>query len=308
MRLLAVLFAFAQPPAGAPAVPADLHFHDGSILRVALEEPNVTVQTRYGKLTVPLAEVRRIDLGLHFPAGAEAKIRQAVSSLSSTLHRDREHATRELTAAGPLAYAVLKDAKPEDLEARQRIAAVMQTIRANHGDGRLNAPAADMVHADFAISGRILEPSLKAASPHIGSLTLKLSDLRTIVVGGDKETELTIDAATHGSGGKWLETDIALTAGQRLLVTADGQVDLWPQGPGQYMSTPKGYTTAGKDSTFMAGSLIGKIGEGRAAFLIADRHEAKAAVDGKLYLQIVASPWNNASTGSYRVRLKTAPR
>ena len=55
----------------------------------------------------------------------------------------------------------------------------------------------------------------------------------------------------------------------------------------------------------MAGSLIGKIGENGKAFYIGDRFEGPATEEGKLYLQIVPSPWNNASTGTYRVRINT---
>ena len=51
--------------------------------------------------------------------------------------------------------------------------------------------------------------------------------------------------------------------------------------------------------------LIGKVGENGKAFYIGDRYEGTAPEEGKLYLQIVPSPWNNASAGSYRVRIQT---
>ena len=89
------------------------------------------------------------------------------------------------------------------------------------------------------------------------------------------------------------------------VVACDGQIDLWPQGPGQYMTTPKGYTTAGKGSTYMAGALVGRVGENGRIFLIGERYDGAPSDEGRLFLQIVPSPWNNASTGSYHVRINT---
>ena len=39
--------------------------------------------------------------------------------------------------------------------------------------------------------------------------------------------------------------------------------------------------------------------------MIGERYEANATEEGKLYLQIIPSPWNNASSGSYRIRALT---
>lgn len=153
--------------------------------------------------------------------------------------------------------------------------------------------------------GHIAGLSIKGRSPHFGELDMKLAELRTVHVGmGGGEVEFTIDAGTHGSDpGQWLDTGVNVDANFRIRITANGQVDLWPSGPGQYLTTPKGYTTAGKGSKFMAGAVVGRIGEAGAAFLIGESFDGAPAADGRLYLQIVPSPWNNASTGSYRVRI-----
>jgi hypothetical protein len=71
------------------------------------------------------------------------------------------------------------------------------------------------------------------------------------------------------------------------------------------MAAPKGYNTAGKGGQFMAGALVAKIGEHGKAFFVGERYEGTANEDGRLYLHIVPSPWNNASTGTYRVRVQT---
>ena len=57
--------------------------------------------------------------------------------------------------------------------------------------------------------------------------------------------DITIDAASYGSTvNQWMETGFEVRSGVRLIITATGSVNLWPQGPG-YNSTPKGYAAVG---------------------------------------------------------------
>src|SRR5207244_2352634 len=118
--------------------------------------------------------------------------------------------------------------------------------------------------------------------------------------------DLIVDAAKYGSSlDQWCDTGIVVDVSQRLTITSEGQVDLWPQGPGQYVAAPKGYNTAGKGGQFMAGGLVGRIGETGKGVFIGGRFEGAASEEGKLYLLIVPSPWNNASAGNYRVRIQS---
>ena len=207
-----------------------------------------------------------------------------------------------------MAWPLLKHAKTTDPEAIQRVAGLLKRLESKYPQELLQRRETDLVHtAEFPIVGRVLAPAFKATSAHFGDLSLKLADLRTLTFRGPDQTELTIDAAKHGSApDQWLDTGINLDADVRLLINADGQVDLWPQGSGQYMTTPKGYTTAGKGSTFMAGALVGRVGDHGKQFLIGERYDGAPGEEGRLYLHIVPSPWNNASTGSYRARISTS--
>jgi hypothetical protein len=84
-----------------------------------------------------------------------------------------------------------------------------------------------------------------------------------------------------------------------------GQVDLWPQTPGQYMTGPAGYE-AGRPG-HLPGMLLGKIGENGKVFVIGERYDGTPGQDGKLFLHIVPSPWGNPSTGGYAVRVASRP-
>lgn len=300
-----------EPPAAsaAPSCPAEVRFGDGSLVRMTILQENLEVMTRYGKLTIPLAEIRRIDFGLHVPAEVHRQLNQSIRLLSSNAYKDREGASRELLHAGHFAGPLLRKAsRSADQEVAARANGLLRKIAQRVPAETLNLKEEDVIHtAQFTIVGLIVSPAIKAHSTHFGAQSLRLADLRTLYLRHHGSgNEVTLDAVKHGSApDQWLDTGIQLDASLRLVIRAEGQVDLWPQGPGQYLAAPKGYNTAGKGGQFMAGALVGKIGPNGKAFLIGESYEGTPSGEGRLYLHIVPSPWNNASTGTYRVRLRT---
>jgi hypothetical protein len=265
--------------------------------------------TKYGKLTIPFEEIRRIDFGLHLPPGADAKIDASIRQLGSAAFKEREEAVKTLVYYGPMAMPfVQKAVRSPELEVAHRAAHVAKRISDKHPPEMLRIKEEDSIQTlEFPVAGRITTETIKVHSAHFGELTLKLCDLRTLFVrGGNTESEWVVDAAKHGSAtDQWLDTGLLVDPSQRIVLTSEGQIDLWPQGPGQYMTNPKGYTAAGKGGTFMAGALVAKIGEHGKAFLVGERYEGTPTEEGRLFLHIVPSPWNNASSGTYRVRLTT---
>ena len=304
-------FSFAQAPASKDAGRlAEIRFADGSVVRMTLLQETLEVQTKYGKLLVPTNDVRRVDMGLHIPEGMEQTIETSIRMLSSEAFKQREEASRELVQAGHWAFPALQRAsQSNELETSKRATSLIARISERSAPDNLKIKIDDVVQTrEFPIVGRITSPTIKAYSPLFGEQSLKLCDLRSIHLRGQRgETEMVVDAVKYGSGPEqWFDTGITVDSQLRLIVTGDGQVDLWPQTPGQYIAGPRGFNTPGKGGTYLAGALIGRVGETGKTFLIGDRYEATPTEEGKLYLQIVASPWNNASSGSFRARLETA--
>ena len=292
-----------------PANQAEVRFGDGSLVRMTILQEHVEVQTKYGKLKVPVKDIRRIEFGLHLPEGVGTQIQNAIQLMGSNIYKQREGAVRDLVDLGHLAYpAVQKAAGSGDLEVAQRAAGVLKQISLKVAPENLRLASEDTIQTvEFPIIGRIVSPTIKAYSVHFGELSLKLSDLRTMSLrGGQDDVEHIVDAAKHGSQlDQWLDTGITVAPNLKFSIRAEGQVDLWPQGPGQYLAGPKGYTTAGKGGVFMAGTLVGRVGESGKSFIIGEQYEGTPVQEGKLYLHVVPSPWNNASSGTYRVRIRT---
>jgi hypothetical protein len=288
---------------------AEVRFCDGSLVRVTILQDDLEVQTKYGKLNIPLRDIRRIDFGLHLPDGVGKQIDQSIKQLGSETYRERDEAVKHLVHYGPMAYLPLERAsRHSDPEVSQRAKNLIKRIAEKTAPENLRIKEDDHIQTvEFPITGRVLPPTIKVHSQHFGELALKLSDLRTLYVrGAGAEGEIVVEAAKYGSApDQWLDSGVMVDPSQRLTIIGEGQVDLWPQGPGQYVTGPKGYSTAGKGGNFMAGALIAKIGDHGKAFAVGERYECTPADEGKVFFQIVPSPWNNASAGSFRVRLST---
>src|SRR5262245_35856930 len=64
-------------------------FANGSLVRMQLLQEAIEVETRYGKLTIPCKEIRRVDFGVHLPEGAEQQIDAAIKKLASPHFKHR---------------------------------------------------------------------------------------------------------------------------------------------------------------------------------------------------------------------------
>ncbi len=81
----------------------EVRMADGSTMRMVIAQESLTVATKYGKLTVAMNEILRIDLGLRMPEGAAAKIDKAVQQLGSRELKLKDHdviKTTEFTIVG----------------------------------------------------------------------------------------------------------------------------------------------------------------------------------------------------------------
>jgi hypothetical protein len=297
---------------------AEVQFANGSTLRMSILQDKIEVLTRYGKLAVPLAEIQRIEFGVHLTPDVTNKVEAAVVKLASAQYAEREDGARELTALGASAYpALLRALKSGDQEVVRRAEKIVATLRERVPEKDLRSREEDIVATPgFTVVGRILTPALKGHSEYFGNVQLQLTQLRRLrPMNNPGEVTISVDASQYGSThGQWLDTGVQVETGATLIVVASGTIDIYPQAPGQYLSTPKGYgnnvlaagakvvPTQANLRTY-SGSLFGRVGDASEAFYIGDRYEGAPGREGKLYLHIVPSPWNNASTGTYQVKI-----
>lgn len=294
----------------------DVSFANGSTVRMILQTDAIDVQTPYGKLQVPIKDIKQIDFGVHLPDGLDQKIDDFVRKLGSENFKEREAATNELIRIGADAYPALLHAAQfsTDLELSKRAKSVVETMRTNLAAKDLRTQHADqIVTPTFTLVGRIVTPSLKANADYFGNVEVQVTKLRTLrSTEAPTEVIVNVDAAKYAIAGgrEWMVTEFQVEAKMKLIVSASGTVDLWPQQGGGYMSTPAGFSNGGPGAPLgpgrvrvLPGALIGKIGENGTPFVIGEAYEGIQAKEGKLYLQIGPSPWNQQCNGSYQVKI-----
>jgi hypothetical protein len=358
------LFAAAQPPGTAtrkkdePSRPAaedpkpsapkgmdgppefEVNFSDNSNVKVVVLDPSVAVSTRYGKLIVPVAELKRLELGFRYPEGIEAKVNAAVANLGSPAFREREEAEKELLGHKEYAVPALRRAvKGTDAEVTRRADDLLKRITAKLPEDRVSVKDDDTVETlFFTIRGRLETTTIRVKTRQFGETALKIDEVKTFrsLFAGSGTTDFTLDAAKYANQGwtAWLDTGIDVSTDAALQVTVTGQIDQWPQEPGRYMSgpagtgatapggppvgvraprgapgpgaaLPPGFPQPGAARYFSSGSVVGKVGADGEPFQIGvSFRAAKAASNGRLYLAIAPSNWGNASAGAYQVKVK----
>ncbi|MCI0684732.1 MAG: hypothetical protein L0Y71_21760 [Gemmataceae bacterium] len=317
----------AVKPAPAPGIPGEVEvsFLNGSNVRMILQSNKVDVATPYGQLSVPSHEIRAIEFGLHFPDGYDARIRQAIKSLGGDNFRERDQGGKTLLELGPYSYpAVFEASLTKELETSRRAKELLKQLQAKHPKKDLKTSPDDrVITPSFTIVGRILNTSIKANAELFGQVDLPVSRLRMMrSLAGGGDIEVSVDAARYGNQGQWLETEYTVDGINGISITANGMVDVWPQQGGNYVVGANGLQGRNMGMAFNAammragvklrnpinkqiygGALIGKIGEDGEMFLIGERYEGTPDQQGKLFLHIGESPWNNQQSGTYEVKI-----
>lgn len=292
-----------------PPESAEVRFADGSSVRMLLGQSTIDITTRYGKLSVPVEDIRKIEFGFRYPEGVKDNIDSAVAKLALPDAKDREAAVKELLTFRELAYPALKRvAVGTNPELATRASEVIRKLEEKVGADKLRIQDLDTIHAtEFVVTGRIEAPTLKGRTTYFGDVIVQVAELRSIrfLGGGGGEAEVAVDAAKYAALTRdvWFDTEVDVLEGNALEITAAGIVDLYPTG-GNYKVGPDAMPRQGQspDGT-PSGMLLGRIGEKGKTFQIGTKYSQSISDSGRLYLRIECSPWNMGSTGSYTVKI-----
>jgi hypothetical protein len=169
----------------------DVKLTDDSTIKLTLLEGQIEFLTPHGKLTIPVADIRKVELGMRIPDDVAAQIQAAVSDLGSNQFRKREEAMSLLLRHREKSYPALKQAtKSSDAEVAKRAEELIDKLEKLVPDGRLEQPDYDVIYTDLSkIAGKIVTPTLRARSFAFGEVSLKLSDTLAMSVSGFKERE-----------------------------------------------------------------------------------------------------------------------
>jgi len=206
-RLLAAVVALGLVPAlraqedpKKPAKPGEtvieVKLIDDSVLKLTLLDGQVEFLTPHGKLTIPVAEIRKVELGMRIPDDVYAQIQAAVADLGSPQFKRREEAMSLLLKHREKSYPALKlAAKSSYAEVSKRAEELMEKLENLVPESRLNLPDYDVIHTELSkIAGKIMTPTLRARSFTFGDLQLKLSDTLAMSVSGFRDKDEAVNA------------------------------------------------------------------------------------------------------------------
>ncbi|MCH8924121.1 MAG: hypothetical protein IIA67_13355 [Planctomycetes bacterium] len=295
-----------------------LHLQNGSIISGRLAIKQITIETRFGTLTIPIAKIKSITPGLGSNSQLGIKVNDLIETLGSDMSGQREAAEKELLGYGPPLREALKRRLGGGNDERQRrlkkLLAALEEIAAEQDDEFAPSEATwierdTVVTTKFTVYGSISPKSFQVESKY-GLLTVQLGDIRTASRDFDAplvvRRQITLDQTNLVQRG-YKSSGIRVEKGDKITIFADGTLAMTPWGS-RYTSTPAGGSRYGnyKNGIF-GGTLIAKIGSG-SEIKIGTESRFTAKTTGVLQFAIAMqqsfSSSGNQFPGNYNVRIK----
>lgn len=318
------LLAFAVLPAGnagepQPAVPASatsqapvFFLRDGGQVAGSPQFESLRVETAYGALTVPRAELVEVRFALRLKPELKARIEAALTRLGDEDFDAREAASADLEAVGAPAVPFLREALQSPIEEVQSRAAeilkAIETSAEKKAEGPESARGSDdeVVTTRMTIRGRVAEETFAIATP-FGRLEVTATDVAAIQFGAVRPVRAKVTvAAQNQAPTKWLDTKIDIQKGQVLKIAASGQITVRNYGISSGPGGNTDWSGHGSFGNFPMLSLVGKVGRNGKPFLAGASYRGKPSESGRLYLAVVPfTPHPMGASGAYQVTVQT---
>jgi hypothetical protein len=168
------------PAKPTPTGEVVVRYIDGSVVKLTLLDDRVEIATPEGKRSIPVSEIRKVDLGLRIADEVSKRIDAAIADLGNAQAKTREEAANRLLGYRELAYPALKRAtQAGDESVAKRAEALIEKLKEIVPEGRLDVSDVDVIHLEKSkVSGKISTSILKATSFAFGEVPLKLADAR----------------------------------------------------------------------------------------------------------------------------------
>lgn len=182
---LAEIAAPVVPHPAPPPVDAEIRCTDDSTIKLKILDETVTLTTRYGPLTIPLSEVRRIEFATRTTSADSERIDLLIKNMAHPDPDSRDKASAELREFREKAYLpALKATKHTDPEIGRRAAEIAQHL-SKLPSYRLESHASDIIYTDDSkFVGQLSGDTIKVRTTQFGEQSLRLADIRTLRTAG----------------------------------------------------------------------------------------------------------------------------
>jgi hypothetical protein len=312
-----------RPAAAAPTT-IRLHLMEGSVVTGRLTVDAVTVETRFGKLEIPVASIVSFTPGLDSHPEERKKIGRLIQQLGANAAAERDAAQRSLSEMGrTIQSELVRFAQDEDAERRSRVQKILAELEENADEeDDFDSAAAqpwitdDTVETDlFTVVGKI-SPQAFTVETQFGSLHVSIAAIRRGERESDQKPEIRKTVTVSGTNLvqlNRLNSGVRVARGDKVSVTAEGKLVMSPWGNN---------VTSGPDGSeqfqwylpnqIPGGALIAQIGTGGRTIKIGSKQSFTATKSGILYFAIAMNPQFASSDysypGEYTVKVKVSPK
>ena len=320
--LVLAVFQFQLFAQGGKEILAKITLRDGSIYNGSISIKNVDLQTDYGKLAIPLKNVTSIEVGLTPDRTNKTKLENLCSQLSNEIEETRKIAYDELLKIKPAEIYILQDYLYSDkytpaIDNLWTLDQLISEIKSKLNlDDNIQEKDNISIDGQYLMGGIFTFPSVEIKT-EFGALTIpkeKISRIEVTYVpstGGENTKIINLAASKYISGnpnGGWYRTGINVAKGQRIIISATGEVTLASLSNAKY--NPNG--AAGSEESYVGssayptyGQLVYKIGETGQATTAGAKFNGTMNAGGMLYISIYETVYNAGNTGSYNVNIKS---
>ena len=296
-----------------------MHLSDGSIISGKLAITTLAIDTRFGRLDVPIEEIRYIKPGIDSRPQLKEQVQSWIELIGSSDAEQRKAASAQLVKLGtgvlqllrPLVHDASATRAAEARAIIERISEELDMEMVNPADFSTQDVIATKA---FTITGRIVPQSFALASD-FGDLKMPLAD----VMKADRNTgepeehrKVVSINQTNFVSRSMKTTGIRVSKGDRIVIKASGQLSMtrW----GNAIATPDGASNTGwyLSGKIYNGAVCMRIGNSGQITKVGSNLSVSAPESGILYLGIAMNPRYAADNyqypGQFKVDVRVKPK
>ena len=310
-----------------------LNLLDGNVITGTSQMGDIELITSYGKLTIPVANVSTIKVGIGKDKAVYDKAMGFLKLMDAFIDdAPRKSTYNDILKFGPKAIAAVSDFSSDPKNYKENPTYVgeftvenllSELYSANNIDE--NADVDDIVTIDgnYTMGGAFNFTKMDIKTEY-GNLSVPKEKIKSVDVSvinppGSGDYTFKLMASKNISGnqnGGWFKTGIVLKNGQKFSITATGEVTLASLSNQKYK--PDGSYTATNGTNYPAaggeegtgttypsyGNVVYHIGDSSTETnKVGAKFNGTAKSAGMLYISIYETVYNAANTGSYTVKI-----
>lgn len=308
-----------------------LTLRDGNLISGTTKLDKLAFNTAYGKLDIPIKNISFIKIGIVEDASQKGNVINLLKQLNNASEATRKNAYESLLKLNAGVIPIIENAIYNDASISAATfsdftaEAVLSELKGIHGvDESTTMQDILTIDGEFTMGGRY-EFSKIDLNTEYGSLSVPRDKIRSIDIlysDGDNNNDKVFKllGAKHISSNKdggWLKTGIMVKNGQRISISANGQVTFASLSGSTYKPDGKVVGTSGTDDYGeiydggaydggaypMYGNVVFKIGESGQLQKASAKYSGTAKQTGMLYISIYETVYNSSNSGSYNVKV-----